>query len=274
MIELLDISHWNQIKDWSLMVAKGIKGVYIKFSQGVAFADTMALEHYENAKRVGLKVGAYHFVTKTNGIIQYDWFIKQIRNLKFDLMPMLDCEAYNGLMGLYETRLSFAPTMVEKEVFPVLELRYGNINQEAFQGLSDTLGYTYPTEAIVDVIGSRLKNFQNIGEYPIIYTNPSSGNAIFKTKSMKKYPLDIAHWGVQKPTMPTVWKGEPYYMWQDNVVDGAPYGVVYGKVDHNFWGTKVAFPGDVPEPEPEPTEEILAKAYIGSDLYQGILKKG
>ena len=50
--------------------------------------------------------------------------------------------------------------------------------------------------------------------YPAIYTNVSSGNAIFfpPTTYMKcnRYPLWVANWKVTTPNVPTIWKGLPY----------------------------------------------------------------
>jgi len=263
MLEGLDCSHWNLITNWQKMVDAGIKWVYIKFSQGMAYKDPKAVEHYTNAKKVGLKIGAYHFVTKDNAIKQYDWFLSCIKDYSFDLAPVLDCEAYTD----YYSDYNLYSIGIEEEVFPIKELRYGSIDQKAVLELSDILGYSYPTEAIVDVIGNRLNGFQGFG-YPAIYTNYSSGNVIFKSSVMKKYPLYIANWNVAKPLLPTVWKNELYYIWQDKVVPGAPYGVE-GKVDHNVWGSKIPFPDVTP-----PTEkEIIAKAVVNGETYSGVLKK-
>jgi hypothetical protein len=157
----------------------------------------------------------------------------------------------------------------------VLELRYGNINQAEAYKMGEILGYSYPTEAVVDVMGMRLAGFQGFPQ-PVIYTNPASGNKIFKTKSMKKYPIMIAHWGVPSPTLPVVWQGEEYYSWQDGVYAGDPYGVV-DKVDHQWWGKKVPFPGDVTPPPPPPPppveEEMTVIAYPKSGRFEGKIKK-
>lgn len=275
-IELLDISHWQTIDDWQKMVDANIDGIYIKFTQSTNYKDPKALQHYENAKKVGLKVGAYHFVTKENGIKQYENFMESISNLKFELTPMLDCEAYRSLSNadnLEELRFAMGVgfvTEVEKE-YPVLELRYGNINEAEAYKMGELLGYSYPTEAIVDVIARRLVGFQGF-PVPAIYTNPASGNVIFKSPSMKKYLLWIAHWGVQKPRLPKVWQGQDYYMWQDGVYPGKKYGVVDNKVDHNFWGKKVAFPGDNPPPPP-PVGEMYIVAYPKEGKYEGSINK-
>lgn len=269
MIEILDISHWQETIDWEKLKKSGVKGIYIKFSQGTSYKDPKAFEHYTNAKRANLKVGSYHFVTNSNGIEQYNWFMSCMGDLKFDFRPMLDCEAYQsyGYSSGYE----------ESEVFPVKELRYGRLNEAEALKMGNILGYSYPTEAQVDVIGRRLAGFQGF-DFPSIYTNYSSGNVIFKSASMKRYPIHIANWGVKTPLLPNVWKGEKWYIWQDNVVDGTPYGVV-GKVDHNVWGKKYPFPEAVdPEPNPEPPtielpDELTVVIYPKGIKYSGTVKR-
>jgi GH25 family lysozyme M1 (1,4-beta-N-acetylmuramidase) len=264
----LDLSHWNLVTSWEKMKESGVEWVYIKFSQGSGYLDPKAIEHYNNAKRVGLLVGAYHFVTKDNAISQYDQFIKCMGNLKFELTPMLDCEAYTSHTEKYT--INNNGELIENEVFPVKEFRYGNVDEKAVLQLGEILGYSYPTESIVDVMGMRLAGFQGFPQ-PAIYTNASSGNVIFKSASMKKYPLYIANWRVTKPLHPAVWKNEPYYIWQDDVVDGTIYGVE-DKVDHNIWGTKIEFPGTTPPPPPT-GRKVFAKAIIDGEVYSGELKK-
>lgn len=274
-IELLDISHHNTVIDWNKLASK-VQGIYIKFSQNIDYKDPKAQEHYANARSVGLKVGAYHFVTNNDGIKQYKQFVKCMGDLQFQLAPMMDCEAYTSINASYKmvelpTNRNYLVTEIEQE-YPVLELRYGNINQAESEKMGELLGYTYPTEAVVDVLGMRLAGFQGFSQ-PIIYTNPSSGNKIFKSKSMKKYPIMIAHWGVSKPTLPTVWKDEEYYSWQDGVYNGDPYGVL-DKVDHQFWGNKVPFPGEpTPPPPPPPTGEMYVVAYPKEGKFEGSIKK-
>jgi len=272
MTELFDISHWNTITDWQKVASK-ISGIGIKFSQGNYYADPKAREHYENAGRVGLKRFPYHFVTKDKG--QYEWFMECTKGLTFELAPMMDCEAYNTITTADQLMsLTNMPGMngeflkdVEKE-YPVRELRYGNINEVEAYKMGEILGYTYPTEAIIDVMGRKLMGFQGF-PMPVIYTNPASGNAIFKSPSMRKYLLHIAHWGVKKPTLPKVWTGEDWYMWQDGVIE---FDGVQDKVDHNIWGKKVKFPEDTTPPPPPVSSKWYVVAYPGGVKHEGTIE--
>jgi hypothetical protein len=91
---------------------------------------------------------------------------------------------------------------------------------------------------------------------------------------MKKYPLWDANWNVAIPALPNVWKGEQLYIWQDKLVDAAPYGVTGSKqVDHDIWMTKIPFPDVEPPPPPPPVEDEIAvtiKAEKDGKIYSGV----
>lgn len=57
----IDISHHNDHINWVDIKNSEVCFVYIKLSEGVGTPDAKALEHANNAKRLGLKIGYYHF---------------------------------------------------------------------------------------------------------------------------------------------------------------------------------------------------------------------
>lgn len=61
----IDVSNWQGYIDYSKVKNSGIDIVYIKSSQGSNIKDAYFEINYENAKKNGLKVGFYHFVTAT-----------------------------------------------------------------------------------------------------------------------------------------------------------------------------------------------------------------
>ena len=153
-----------------------------------------------------------------------------------------------------------------KEDALCLGLKMGLVGDQDTFAIWQTYGLSYPTESAIDFIGRQLTTVMAADprwvdyEYPAIYTNASSGNKIFRTSAMSRYPLWVANWStpgkppLTEPTKPAVWKGVDYYVWQDGVIDGTPYGIA-GKVDHDVWGQLIPFPGDEPEPPP-PSNEI------------------
>ena len=221
MIIGCDISHHQgEAIDWNKMAAAGVKFIYIKCSQGDYFKDKFFGQNMMGAYSVGILPGPYHYVTTDNPAKQYECFRHCMGDYLFALPPALDVEQ---------------------------------------RGV---------TEAIVDSIGRKLTEWMEDQEdmiaykYPAIYTNNGMGNAIFKSKSMARYPLWIAHWPrtvpLSKPTLPSVWKGGPYFIWQDKVLpSGAEYGVP-GALDHDVWGTLYPFP-DAPQ------KRVLSLSGLGKD---------
>jgi len=186
--------------------------VYIKHSQGTTYRDSCGEVNRAAAKQAGLKVGAYHFANMENAIKQAEFFIKCMGDFDFDLPPAIDCEMYNNVM---------------------------------------------PSEAVTDVIGMRLTDWMAARPrlapfgYPAIYTNVGFGNQIFRSAKMSRYNLWVAHWGVEKPLLPSVWKKEKPFIWQDAMVEGARFGLPNGKLDHDVWMTKFPFPGEDAPPVEE-----------------------
>lgn len=261
-----DISHWQGTDiDWDKMISAGIKFIYLKSSQGISFKDDCFETNYSAALAHGMAVGAYHFVTTDNALSQYQNFYGSINGKLFDLPPALDCEYYTAQSARMVAE-AFRMGMTEPEVEIAYEFRWGKPPLAA-RMKARIRSYAITTYSIVDSIGMRLtewitgqpkiKHFQ----FPAIYTNASSGNAIFlypKTLVMNRYPLWIANWKVQTPYLPKIWQGKSWLAWQDGVVDGSPYGIA-GSMDHNVWGSLFDFPNadpEPPDPDPDPEPEL------------------
>ena len=242
----LEISKWQGMLTAATvanMKTQGVRFVGVKVSQGSGYEDPLWRFSVPLLKAAGILVYPYHFVTTDRADLQFSWFASLISHpdLDWDLPPAMDCEAYTPVSRL-----------------PLKDV----VSHEIVWSL------TYPTEATVDVIGRNLTDWMLSRpklvpyKYPMIYTNASSGNVIFKTASMSRYSLWVANWGATTPLLPNVWKGKKYIIWQDNVVDGRPYGID-GKVDHNLWGELFPFPGE-PTPPP-PGQDTIDLSGVGKD---------
>ena len=67
--------------------------VYIKASEGISIRNRYFASDYASARRMGVRVGAYHFFsTRMSGRMQADHFLRQARFSKGDLPPVLDVE--------------------------------------------------------------------------------------------------------------------------------------------------------------------------------------
>lgn len=97
--ELIDVSHWQGKIDWKKVKNDGVKGVYIKATEGSrngsAYVDAEMVRNYTGAKAQGLEVGFYHyakFIDVPDAIEEAKWFVNHIQGLDFTLPPMLDLE--------------------------------------------------------------------------------------------------------------------------------------------------------------------------------------
>lgn len=94
----LDVSHWQNNVDWQALWDEGYRFVFIKVSQGYNHEDSRWLEHYHAARAMGFIVGAYHwFSPSINGIAQAGWFYSVIKDVEWDLPPVLDVEEKSSL---------------------------------------------------------------------------------------------------------------------------------------------------------------------------------
>lgn len=85
-------SHQGEI-NWSKVDEYGAVFIYIKATEGKDYIDSHFKKNYESAKKIGLKVGAYHFFTfKSNGKDQAKNFIKTVPKEKGNLPPVIDIE--------------------------------------------------------------------------------------------------------------------------------------------------------------------------------------
>lgn len=65
---------------------------FIKSTQGTRIRSAYYAQDAANARRVGIKVGSYHFMSPEKGLAQARWFLRNTRILDQDLPPVLDVE--------------------------------------------------------------------------------------------------------------------------------------------------------------------------------------
>ncbi len=94
---------WNRLRITHLgtLSTKKIEGkvdypvsfIYIKSTEGCTVLNTYYAEDYQQARKHGIKVGAYHFFSTTSaGKAQAQYFLNNSRFQKGDLPPVLDVE--------------------------------------------------------------------------------------------------------------------------------------------------------------------------------------
>lgn len=88
----IDIYSGTEITDWNAIKASGVEVVYIKLTDGLTYINPKALEQYNAAKSVGLKVGAYHFGEKNSAQDEYNHFMREASKYQWDVKFMFDYE--------------------------------------------------------------------------------------------------------------------------------------------------------------------------------------
>lgn len=94
----IDVSHHNAKIDWDKLKNSrtekvGVDFVYIKATEGATHLDRQFQRNWSEAKRIGMKRGAYHFYNpRVMSDRQVENFIGQVRMEPGDLPPVLDLE--------------------------------------------------------------------------------------------------------------------------------------------------------------------------------------
>lgn len=261
IIQGADWSDWQGIVNCVKSRFAGIRFTGIKVSQGVNHRQTKAAINNNAARAAGILTFPYHFVTTDAPLIQYNWFINCIGDMKFDLPPALDYEFYNQMSGE-----PYLPMREADFTFP-----YG-ADELGISLWASELGIVIPSAYTLYFIANKLKNWRN-NPVPAVYSNPSTANSYLinsTSYNWSQFLLWIANWNITTPVIPKAWTGQPYYIWQDKVIRGAQEYGVDGDMDHDIFGAKIKFPGT----PPTPTNEIEYTGFIVEQnrLVKGILK--
>lgn len=99
----IDVSRNNGVIEWEGVAKdKRVKFVYVKATEGKGFVDPLYRRNIYRARKVGLKVGAYHFLTsKFSAAAQFQHFKNVVMKEEQDLIPVLDVEE-NGIRGKWK----------------------------------------------------------------------------------------------------------------------------------------------------------------------------
>jgi len=116
MSRLVDVSNNNGKVDFRAVKAQGADGVYLKVTEGTSFVDPTYVANRAAAKAAGLRVGGYHFAhPKNDPAAEAAFFLSHLMLEKGDLLPALDIEVTDGLIGTKVHRFSVALVAAVKE---------------------------------------------------------------------------------------------------------------------------------------------------------------
>ena len=92
----IDISNWQAGMSLSA-VSGSIDFVIVKATEGIGFVDKSCDKFYQEAKRLGKKLGFYHFARRNDPVAEADFFYENTRNYFGEAIPILDWEVDNNI---------------------------------------------------------------------------------------------------------------------------------------------------------------------------------
>lgn len=96
----IDVSEWQGDIDFREVKEAGIEVVYIRAGQGFSYKDSKFERNYEEAKKNGLKVGVYHYMTARTveeARLQAKFFVSLISGKEIDCKLAMDFESFGNL---------------------------------------------------------------------------------------------------------------------------------------------------------------------------------
>lgn len=176
----MDVSSYQGYVDYDAVKAEGIQYVYIKATEGTWETDDYLRYNYENAKRVGMKVGFYHFVrarSEEGAKLEARYFANAISGMEPDCRLAMDFEIFGDLtwwevnylsrIFLEETKrltgkdmviysnTNSAENMFSKELardYPLWVAQYGVSEPEDNWNWSNWVGFQYTSKGILNGI--------------------------------------------------------------------------------------------------------------------------
>lgn len=101
MLKFIDISNWQS--DLNLAnVSSQIDAVIVKATEGIGFVDKSCDKFYQQAKKLGLERGFYHFARNNDATAEADFFYQNTKNYFQDGIPVLDWEAGQSIAWVNE----------------------------------------------------------------------------------------------------------------------------------------------------------------------------
>ena len=93
----VDVSSYQGEISWAMLATQDVSFAYIKATEGSGFTDECFAYNYEEARKYGIRPGAYHFFSfDSPGATQADNFISAVPKTEGSLPPAIDLEFYNG----------------------------------------------------------------------------------------------------------------------------------------------------------------------------------
>jgi lysozyme len=172
----VDVSHYQGDIDWGQVKDSGISFAFLKATEGTTFIDDTFVQNLQNARAVGIKVGAYHFMRATSATEarkEADYFISLIND--------------NGGFGVLDLP-------------PVLDVEIATADTK---------------QQITTIVRAWIRRVNNItGRQPIIYTYPYFADQYLDV-SLSDIPLWLANYDVDQPADRAGWTHWTFLQYSD-----------------------------------------------------------
>lgn len=221
-IRFIDVSHHQGSIDWNLVYNSGIHFAFIKATEGIGYTDPQYLQNAVRARKVGVKIGFYHYARPESGnsaLAEADSFIRTTSVWNIDLPHVLDIEGDSANIGAEKltkwcldflaeverrttkkpwiyTGASFANTYLGKELeyWPLWIAHYGVKQPMTNKTWKTWVGFQYASDGIVPGI----KGNVDLNEMDLDYYNkdvqlqmsPEDANKIIKFLSAGYFAID------------------------------------------------------------------------------------
>lgn len=146
-VQGIDVSHHRGEIDWQKVKKNNFSFVYIKSTEGSGFRDKHFVQNWQQAKSIGLVVGAYHFYSFcSDPALQANNFISVVPRASISLPPAIDLE----FSGNCNRRPS--PYKLVRDLDLFVSILEGHYNRTPL---------IYFTRNFYDVYGKSLNKYQN-----------------------------------------------------------------------------------------------------------------
>lgn len=136
----IDVSNYQKDINWKATADDpSIKYVYVKATEGATHKQHRYRANIDNARKHGVKVGSYHFLSTTSSIQkQFENFISMVKPEEQDLIPLLDVETHTGWSAkqLQDSVMLFAKLL--EEYYGCKPMIYTNVSY-----FNTLLGYDF-----------------------------------------------------------------------------------------------------------------------------------
>jgi GH25 family lysozyme M1 (1,4-beta-N-acetylmuramidase) len=218
----IDVSHYQNVIDWALVAASGVRFAFAKATEGTGYVDPTYATNRAGAAANGIAFGAYHFARPDlhpNGAItEADHFVDTAQVIPGDLVPVLDVE------------------------------RSGSLSPAALtQWILDWLGEVTARTGVKPMVYTS----------PIGWSNRTGDTTAIVDAGYTM--LWVAHWNVGAPTVPgNDWEGQGWTFWQYGDCGRVPG--IQGCVDTDWFNGLDLQPATIPSPDTTPPVASVAVA--------------